>query len=317
VIRRRPQRIVALLPSATEILYGLGLGDRVVGVSHECDYPPEVLGKPRVTMTAVNAGADSPEIDRQVQQRVAAGEALYGVDVGLLGRLQPDLIVTQAQCDVCAVRHEDVLRAVAELPLPNTQVVALNPQSLADLWSDVRRVAAAAAVADRGETYVAGLQRRVEKVRSLTGSRRSDQRPRAVLVEWIEPLMLAGNWMPELVELAGARHDLTEAGRHSRYVPWERVIEHDPQWIGVCPCGFDVQRTIREAERLPTKPGWSRLSAVQAGRVFAVDGNAYFNRSGPRLVDSLEILAHLLHPELFPVPESVDRPDSTWRPVSG
>lgn len=307
-----PQRIASLLASATEMLYGLGLGERVVAVSHECDWPAEVLHQPRVTRSRVDSQAASDAIDEQVKQMLAAGAALYEVDVEQLVRLAPELIVTQAQCDVCAVRYEDVLAIVAHEPaLRETQVVALNPQSLEEVWSDIHRIAEAARVPEAAEAYVAGLQARVDRVRSTVVTRSST--PRVALIEWTEPLMLSGNWLPEMVELAGGRHDLTQAGVHSPYVSWNDLRSYDPEVVLIMPCGFDVERTLKEAVSVTQQPGWKDLTAVQTGRVWAVDGNAYFNRSGPRLVDSLEILAHLIHPELFPPPASVPEPERVWQ----
>ena len=296
-------RIASLLASGTEMLYGLGLGERVVAVSHECDYPPEAAQKPRVTRTRVDASADSRTIDDQVQAAVASGAALYDIDVALLAELRPELIVTQAQCDVCAVRYADVLHAVETEPgLAGARVVALNPQSFADIFDDIRRVGEAAGCSGVAERYVAELLARLDAVRSRTVNLAPHERPRVVGVEWSDPLMAAGNWFPEMVELAGGTNRLTQAGVHSPYVDWASIVDEDPQVMIVMPCGFDLPRAVREAKSLEAIPGWHELSAVRRGRVFAVDGNAYFNRSGPRMVDSLEILAHLLHPDRFPAP---------------
>ncbi|MEX2187650.1 MAG: cobalamin-binding protein [Pirellulales bacterium] len=298
-----PQRIVSLLSSATEMLYGLGLGERVVAVSHECDWPADAATKPRATFSRINSTLSSGQIDEEVRRMLAAGEALYGVDENLLAELRPGLIVTQAQCDVCAVRYADVLDVVERTPaLAGARVVALNPMSLDDVLADIRRVAEAAGVDDGGAAFVGRLSGRVGAVRERTGRLVERDRPRTALVEWTEPLMLAGNWMPELLELAGGTCPLATAGQHSGYVDWSRIVEFDPQAIVVAPCGFDLERSLLEARTLPALPQWSRLSAVRSGRVYVVDGNAYFNRSGPRLVDSLEMLAHLLHPRLVARP---------------
>ncbi len=299
-------RIASLLASGTEILYALGLGDRVVAVSHECDYPAEAARKPRVTRTLVDAAGTSRQIDEQVRGMSAGGAALYEIDAARLAALRPDLIVTQAQCDVCAVRYADVVCAVETMPeLRSTQVVALNPQTYGDIFDDVLRVGQAAGCAAAAERFVATLKGRVEAVRDrANGVIGTDavRRPRVVGLEWLDPIMVAGNWMPEMIALAGGVCRLTEAGRHSPYVPWPTVVAEDPDVIVVMPCGFDLERTLDEAALLPRLPGWHDLAAVRAGRVYAVDGNAYFNRSGPRMVDSLEILAHLIHPKVFPPP---------------
>jgi iron complex transport system substrate-binding protein len=307
-----PARIASLLASATEILYALGLGDRVVAVSHECDYPREATLKPRVTRTLVAAETSSRDIDRQVQAMAAGQTALYEIDVPRLAALRPELIVTQAQCDVCAVRLDDVLSAVANVPeLSGARVVALNPASLSDIFADILRVGEAAGCPAAADAYVAALRQRVAAVQSQTATIPPQHRPRVVCLEWLEPLMVAGNWLPEMIELAGGQNRLTEAGRHSPYVEWPAIVAEDPQVLLLAPCGFDLPRTLREAEVLPRLPGWRQVAAVRTGRVFAVDGNAYFNRSGPRMVDSLEILAHLLQPELFAPPSiSGERP---WR----
>lgn len=289
------KRIASLLASSTEILYGLGLGDCVVAVSHECDFPDEVRSKPRVTHTRVQAEASSRDIDEQVKAACAAGEALYQIDVAKLVELRPDLIVTQAQCDVCAVRYADVVSAVRDnAALSGTQIVSLNPMTLEGVFEDIVRVGEAAGVADRAAEYVRSLGARVEAVRAKSAGVAAERRPRVAAIEWIDPPMLGGNWMPELIELAGGRCDLVQAGRHSTFANWGEVAAFDPEVIVVMPCGFDLKRTMAEAPTLRSFPGWEKISAVRGGRVFAVDGNAYFNRSGPRLVDSLEILAALI-----------------------
>jgi iron complex transport system substrate-binding protein len=309
----RAPRIVSLISSATEILYGIGVGDRVVGVSHECDYPPQVVGKPRVTRSHVNAESSSREIDDQVRAISGSGAPLYEIDVDLLATLAPDLIVTQAQCDVCAVRYADVLEAVRGRPeLAATQVVALNPTSLADVFDGIVRVGKAAGALEHAEGFRDTLLRRGGAITNLTYTLAKNQRPRVACVEWIEPLMLAANWTPEIVELAGGEHALTQGGVHSSYSSWSELVEYDPQVIIVMPCGFDLPRTLVEANTLTQMPGWDAINAVRSGRVWAVDGSAYFNRCGPRLVDSLEILAHLLHPDSIAPPTRVDAA-SAWR----
>jgi iron complex transport system substrate-binding protein len=292
-------RIVSLLSSATEILYALGLGDSVVGVSHECDFPAEVVGKPKVSYTNIASDLSSVMIDRQVRELVAAGKPLYEIDVDLLVSLKPDLIVTQAQCDVCAIRYDDVVDTVrSEEALAATKIVALNPQSLGDILADIRRVGAATDRVAAAEQYVSELETRIAAVRDRTGNLPPERRKRVTCIEWIEPLMVAANWTPELVELAGGVQAGAVAGAHSTYTDWESIRTFDPEVIVVLPCGFDLQRTLREATVLRELPGWHDVAAVRAGNVNAVDGNALFNRSGPRIVDSLELLSQLVHPEL-------------------
>lgn len=311
-----PRRIASLLASSTEILYGLGLGDRVVAVSHECDSPPEVKDKPRVTFANVDDSASSRQIDDQVKQAVQESRALYRIDVDRLAELQPELIVTQSQCDVCAVSYDDVLETVrTRAELDDTRVVDLNPMSLDDVFTDIRRVGEAAGTADRAESYLAELRSRVDAVRQRVADVPGDQRPRVVVIEWIDPLMLAANWMPQLIELAGGRNELTADGRHSVYHDWQEVLDCDPDVLVVAPCGFDLPRTLAESETLESWPGWRDLAAVQNHRAYAVDGNAYFNRSGPRLVDTLELLAHLFYPQRLPLPEHL-RSQQVYEPLT-
>lgn len=293
-------RIASLLASGTEILFALGLGDRVVAVSHECDYPAEVNDRPRVTFTTINTEPSSREIDTQVREAAGGGGALYEIDVDRLAALRPELIVTQSQCNVCAVAYDDVLCAVRGRPeLAGAEVVDLNPVSLEAVLEDIIRVGEAAGRVNRARAYVNQLEDRINEVRSRTEALAAGDRPRVVCLEWIDPPMAAANWMPTLVEMSGGRNGLSTAGASSGYTQWNDVVGFDPEVIVVMPCGFDLERSIAEAETLKSFPGWTDLSACRNGRVYAVDGNAYFNRSGPRIVDSLEILAGLIHPTLF------------------
>lgn len=295
------ERIASLLASGTEIVFGLSLGDRLVAVSHECDHPPEAASRPRVTFANVNSAATSRQIDDQVRAMCERGEPLYGIDAEVLVELRPEVIVTQAQCDVCAVRYEDVLAMVAREPeLCASQVVPLNPTRLEHVFNDIEKVAAACGATEAGKRYVAALRERVEAVAErIRANDSSASRVRVACLEWLDPPMLAANWMPDLIEPAGGRCELTKAGAHSGYANWEDVRQFDPEAIVLMPCGFDLTRTLRESPTVERMPGWGDLTAVRTGRVFAVDGNAYFNRSGPRMVDSLELLAGILHPQLF------------------
>ena len=309
---KTPNRIVSLISSATEILYLLGLGQRVVGVSHECDYPGEVASKPRLTHSLVESCASSLAIDEQVRSFASNQTALYSIDVERLTELAPDLIVTQAQCDVCAVRYEDVVNAVRASPaIAGTEILALDPRSLADVLDDVTRIGRATGADGQAAQARASLEARVQGVRSKTASLPQEEICRVACLEWIDPPMLAANWMPDMIRWAGGEPGQTAAGQHSSYASWEQIVADDPQVIVVMPCGFDLERAIVEAQVLSAKPGWEKLSAVRNRRVFAVDGNAYFNRSGPRLVDSLEILAHLFHPQVFASPFRA--PQQVWR----
>jgi iron complex transport system substrate-binding protein len=286
------RRIASLVSSGTEILYALGLAPNVVAVSHECDWPPECRELPRVTKSNVDTAGASAAIDQQVRELMASGAPLYEIDSTALAELQPDLIVTQAQCDVCAVRYADVLATVEREPrLCDSRVLGLNPQSLAEVLDDILRVGEAAGIRDKAEAVVRQLKMRIDDVWTRAESIPALKCPRVAMIEWTDPLMLAGNWVPELVELAGGRCELTLRGQHSRYHTWDELLRFDPEVIVVCPCGFDLRRAEEEVELLSLGQGWAELAAVGAGRVYPLDGNAYFNRPGPRLVESLEWLA--------------------------
>ena len=288
-------RIVSLISAGTEMLYALGLGEQVVAVSHECDWPPECRDLPRVTWSNIDSTAGSDAIDRQVRRLMEAGKPLYQIDAAKIAELRPDLIVTQAQCDVCAVAYDDVLAAVKNSPaLQRTQVLSLNPRSLSDVFNEMLQLGAAAGELQKATEVVDGLRMRVERIRSLTARFSQSDRPRVAIIEWTEPLMLAGNWVPELIDIAGGRCELTLSGPHSRVHTWEELMEFDPEVIVVCPCGFASDRSAIELDRLTVRPEWNSFSAVRNNQVFAVDGNAYFNRPGPRLVNSLELLNDLI-----------------------
>jgi len=286
------------------MLYALGLGDSVVAVSHECDWPPEIAGKPRATVSNIDASRPSGAIDCQVKEKLSAGEPLYGIDDDLIASLQPDLIVTQAQCDVCAVRLDDVRAMIAQrAELRQTRLVSLQPNHLQEIFEDIQRLGEATERKAAADRFVSELQARVERVRYQAAAHVFEHGRRCVaIIEWTEPLMLAGNWTPELVEIAGGDCPLTIAGEHSRYHDWSEIAAFDPEVMVVAPCGFDLERSVREARDLERLPGWHDTSAGKAGRIFALDGNAYLNRSGPRIVDTLEILAELFWGDQVPAP---------------
>ena len=286
-------RIVSLLASATEIVTALGLGDQLVGRSHECDFPEWIRHLPVCTSPKFSVTGSSADIDRRVKETLQSEPSVYAVDAGLLDELRPDVIITQAQCEVCAVSLRDVQRAIAGMRT-QPRIVSLNPNSLADVWADIRAIAAGCGVADRGEALIADLQRRLQTVADRVAGL---PRPTVACIEWIDPLMAAGNWVPELVELAGGVNLFGEAGKHSPWMTWDDLAARDPEVIVVMPCGFDLPRTKSELWALTGRPGWSILKAVRTGRVWAADGNAYFNRPGPRLVEALEMLAAAFHPE--------------------
>lgn len=290
-----PQRIVSLLPSSTEILCALGLRACLVGVSHECDYPADVIGLPTLTEPKLNPHGLSGEIDTRVRQLVQEGLSIYRINTELLQSLQPDLIVTQDQCHVCAVSLPEVEDAVRCFLTPGVKVVSLKPQRLGDIWEDLRQVARATAQEDTAEEVIRGLKRRLWKLEQQT---RHLPHPRIACLEWLDPLIAAGNWVPELLEIAGGKYALTGAGEHSPVMTWDALGAYQPEVLVLMPCGFPIAQTQRELSALRTQPQWHMLPAVQTNRVFIVDGNAYVNRPGPRIVDSAEILAAILHPDV-------------------
>jgi iron complex transport system substrate-binding protein len=298
-------RIVSLLPSATEIVCALGLGGRLVGVTHECDFPPFVRRLPKVTRTLVPADAASGEIDRLVRERMEERRALYALDSEALVALEPDLIVTQALCGVCAVAEDEVRAAACSLP-GGPRVVNLEPQSLSEVIASLRQVGTAAGVEDRAAAVIAALAARVEAVTARTAG--IEERPRVALLEWLDPPFSCGHWSPELVRLAGGVEGLGREGQPSRRLSWEEVIAWRPEVVVLACCGFSVERTLADVALLRAVPGWAEVPAVRARRVFVVDGSQYFSRPGPRLVDSLEILAHALHPAVHPLPEELPLP---------
>ncbi len=290
-------RTVSLLPSCTEIVCALGMADQLVGRSHECDYPRAIRHLPVCTAPELNVLAPSREIDRQVKSRLQEALSVYRIDTETLKRLRPEIILTQLQCEVCAVSLPEVEQAVSEWGGRKPQVVSLAPQTLADVWNDLLRVAEALDVPGRGTELALNLKQRVAPIAERTGT--LAHRPSVACIEWIDPLMAAGNWVPELVELAGGLDLFGEAGKHSRWLNWEALGEHDPEVIVIMPCGFDIARAGSELPALTGRPGWEKLRAVKTRRVYLTDGHQYFNRPGPRLVESLEILAEIIHPDLF------------------
>ncbi|MDE0033573.1 MAG: cobalamin-binding protein [Deltaproteobacteria bacterium] len=288
-------RICTLLPSATETAFALGLGDSVVAVSHECDFPAAAREKPVVVRGSIDSdNSTSREIDDLVRQRLSGGEGLYSLDLELLRRINPDIIITQGLCDVCAVGYDDVMAAAGSLR-PPAKVLSLSPGSLGEVLSDIARVGNATGTPERAEALVDTLRERVERVAG--GVPRDRPRPKVACLEWLDPLYAAGHWVPEMVELAGGMDVLAAKHEPSARVSMETLSEAAPEVMVLMPCGFDESRTRKEWEPLKDLPEWQRIPAVANGRVFAVDGSRYFNRPGPRLVDGLEILARLIHPE--------------------
>jgi iron complex transport system substrate-binding protein len=287
-------RIVSLLPSATEMICALGLRNQLVGVTHECDFPESVIGLPKVTRTLIPAGAASAEIDRLVRERAKGKLPLYQLDIPTLEALRPDLIVTQALCDVCAVDETEV-REAARAMAWGPRVVNLEPMTLQDVFDGMRGLAVAADVGDEGHAIVQQLENRVEKIAHQTHRL---PHPSVVFLEWLDPLFCAGHWNPQIVKLAGRRELIGQSAHRSRQIDWAELQAADPDLLFIACCGFTAERAREDLHILTKNLGWNRLKAVRTGRIHLADGSAYFNRPGPRLVDSLEILAAALHPQI-------------------
>jgi iron complex transport system substrate-binding protein len=290
-------RILPLISSATEIVHALGLGQFQVGRSHECDYPAAVAALPVCTNPTIAVSGSSAEIDRLVKERVASAASVYKIDSDLIRNLQPSHIITQTQCKVCAVSLEDVERAFKAEIAMDARIICLEPYALDDLWQDIRRVASACGHEDAGEALTASLQARMRDIQNL--AKQDASRPAVAAVEWLEPLMAAGNWVPELIEMAGGKNLFGVPGGHAPWMTWEELVAADPDAIVALPCGFDRPRTRDEMHWLSDRTGWKNLRAVREDRVFVCDGNQFMNRPGPRLVESLQIFAEMLHPGLF------------------
>jgi iron complex transport system substrate-binding protein len=294
--RTRP-RVASLLASATEIVAAVGARDLLVARSHECDYPADVATLPVVTAAKLDAEQPSAEIDRAVKGLLEQALSIYRVDGERLREVAPDIVVTQTQCEVCAVTPADVEAALAAWTGARPRVVALSPNALSDVYVDIMRVATALARPEHGAAVVDAMRGRMDHIASRTAV--ESGRPRVACIEWIDPLMAAGNWVPEIVEMAGGHNLFGIAGRHSPWMNLDDLISADPDVILVMPCGFDIARSRRELAPLAAQPAWQRLRAVRERRIFICDGNQYFNRPGPRLADSLEIVAEILHPARF------------------
>jgi len=289
-------RIVSLVPSATEMLFALGLGESVVGVTHECDFPPAARELPHLTATVLREGLSAGEIDAAVKEIVGAGKALYSLDEEKLAELAPELIVTQAVCDVCAVSFEDVVEVAARLPT-RPEVVQQDPGSLAEVLEDVTRLGAATGLEPQAAALRAELEARLAAVRTAVAGA---PRPRVIALEWLDPPFVGGHWVPEMIEIAGGEDVAGPAGVKSPEVAWERLAALRPDLVVAMPCGWYVEESIAQAEE-----HWPRIESLGAERVFAVDAASTYSRPGPRLVDGTELLAHLLHPELVDPPGGI------------
>jgi iron complex transport system substrate-binding protein len=289
-------RIVSLLPSATEILYALGVGDQVVGITHECDFPPEVHGKPALIKPRVDPTAAPAEIDRQVSELVARGESIYAVDADLLASLAPDLIVTQDLCHVCAASPDDLATALSRFSDP-PRVLTLTPHSLDDVWQDIVRAGEATNTRPRAQELAAELK---EKVQAVASSRaRAATRPRVACLEWLDPIYVGGHWVPEMVAIAGGVDVLGQAGHPSFKVSADHVAQSNADVILVMLCGYDAERNAKEFKSATIPANWDNLPAIRNHRIFAVDANSHFSRPGPRLADGVQLLAHLFNPRQF------------------
>lgn len=290
-------RIVSLIASSTEIVHALGMGEYMVGRSHECDYPESVKSLPVCTSPKFRTDGTSYEIDQRVKAVLQEALSVYRVDAEMLEKLSPTHIITQAQCEVCAVSLKDVEAAACQMIASHPKIVSLEPNSLADLFDDIRRVAASLEIEERGESLVSRLKSQMKDIADLAA--RLPGRPSVACIEWIDPLMAGGNWMPEIIEMAGGRNLFGVAGAHSPWMHWSDVVEADPDIILVTPCGFDISRTLKEMHLLGDRKEYRDLKAVESKNVFVADGNQYFNRPGPRVLESLKILADIIHPEAF------------------
>ncbi|MGM3305551.1 cobalamin-binding protein [Anabaena sp. WFMT] len=290
-------RIVSLIPSATEIVATLGLSQAIVGRSHECDYPPEIANLPVCTESRLNGDDSSDTIHDGINHIFQSALSIYKIKLDVLEKLQPTHIITQNQCDVCAVSLPEVEKAVAELTHSSPQIISLQPNTLEDVWGDIERV---------GQTFgidsvkiLENLEARVKICNRKVQGLFITEMPTVACIEWTDPLMIAANWIPELINLAGGQTLCSSVGKPAARLHWETLVASNPDVIIFMPRGFDLQRTQQEAKLLTQRPEWDKLHAAKAGRVFITDGNSYFNRPGPRLVDSVEILAEILHPEIF------------------
>ncbi len=289
-------RVVSLLPSATEIVHFVGAGDALVGVTHECDYPPGVENLPKLTATSIDHALESAEIDAAIGKLLTDTGSIYSLDTELLEELEPDLVLTQGLCDVCAVSLSVVEQAAASLPHP-PRVLSMNPTSLDEVFDATIEVGDVVGRGAEARAKVAALGRRLARLQEAVAGL---PRPRVGCIEWLDPPFSAGHWVPEMVRTAGGEELFAGPGRPSRRLSWEEVFEAAPEVLVLMPCGFDAARTLKEAQALPELPGWGELPAVKSGRVWAVDANSYFSRPAPRLAEGVEILARILHPQAFP-----------------
>jgi iron complex transport system substrate-binding protein len=290
-------RIVSLLPAATEIVCALGLEGQLVGRSHECDYPESIQHLPVCSEANFPDGLSSNNIDIKVKEILADALSIYTVKREVIKELAPDVVITQAQCEVCAVSLEEVEKALDNYLDKQTRIVSLQPNKLEDIFKDIQTVADTLGITSAGNTLIEDLQERVDIIRHKL--KYVESRPTVACIEWLEPMMISGNWIPEVVGLAGGKSLLAEAGKHSPYIQWDDILLADPEIIVVMPCGFSIERTMREMNLLLNLPQFADTRAAKNNQIYIADGNKYFNRPGPRIVDSIEIMAEIIHPKLF------------------
>lgn len=290
-------RVISLLPAATEIICALGLESKLVGRSHECDYPESVKQLPVCSYDRIGTNLSSLEIDQKVKQLLTNALSVYEVNSDMIEQLSPDVIITQDQCAACAVSLPEVQQALSAKLQKPAQIISLQPESLDGIFNNIREVAGALNAVDAGHELLEELQERVDIIRHKL--RFIEKKPTVACIEWLDPLMTSGNWVPELVTIAGGTPVLSEAGKHSPYVDWKDLREQDPEVIVVMACGFSVERTLKEISTLLQLVGFADLQAVKNKRFYIADGNQYFNRLGPRIVDSIEILAEIINPKQF------------------
>lgn len=308
-------KIVSLLPSATESVYALGLGEQLQAVTHECDFPPEATTKPVITSSVLNHASNdshryaSEQIHKGISGLLHEGKSIYHLNEELLAEIKPDLILTQELCDVCAVSY-NIVEEAARIVEGDREIISLEPNFFEDILSNIRLVAEKTGRVKAADDLLSGFQKRINHI--VTTTSQITKLPKVYCMEWIEPPFAAGHWIPEMVSMAGGKEGLGLLGQPSEQIAWEDVLSFAPEILILMPCGFGLDRTLEEAKQLRDYPGWSELPAVRHNRVYAVDGSSYFNRPGPRIVDGLEILAQIIHPESFSFPHL----QSTFQKIS-
>ena len=286
------QRVLSLLSSTTEIIYALGCGDRLVGRSHECDYPEEVSELPICTIPKFNVDGTSREVDDEVKSLVQSALSIYYINEKLLKELKPDIIFTQSQCEVCAVSVSDVENALKNITGLSSRVISVEPNSVEDIFNDILTIAQILNVRNKGKELVELIKAKIDSTEKIVYQKSS---PSVAAIEWIDPLMAAGNWVPQLIRVAGGENLFGEAGKHSPWMKYNDLVEQDPEIIIVMPCGYDIKKSLIEIKTLESKKGWGSLKAVRNRNVYITDGNQFFNRPGPRIIESLEILLEIIH----------------------